>query len=36
MAGIRGFADPNVQINPKTNLPVWYQCVVSLPPFVWI
>jgi phospholipase C len=25
MAGVRGFADPNVQINPKNNLPIWYQ-----------
>ncbi|CAK7217215.1 hypothetical protein SCUCBS95973_003070 [Sporothrix curviconia] len=30
MAGIRGFADPNVQINPSNNLPIWYQPVSSL------
>lgn len=24
MAGVRGFNDPNVQINPDGN-PVWYQ-----------
>jgi phospholipase C len=28
MAGIRGFSDPNVQINPG-DLPVWYQPVNS-------
>ena len=28
MAGIRGFSDPNVQIN-SGNLPVWYQLVNS-------
>lgn len=26
MAGVRGFNDPNVQINPD-GLPVWYQSV---------
>ena len=28
MAGVRGFADPNVQINPSNNLPIWYQYVL--------
>lgn len=26
MAGVRGFNDPNVQVNPD-GLPVWYQLV---------
>jgi hypothetical protein len=26
MAGVRGFSDPNVQVNPD-GLPVWYQSV---------
>lgn len=26
MAGVRGFNDPNVQVNPD-GLPVWYQSV---------
>lgn len=26
MAGVRGFKDPNVQVNPD-GLPVWYQSV---------
>ncbi|ERT01358.1 hypothetical protein HMPREF1624_02603 [Sporothrix schenckii ATCC 58251] len=30
MAGVRGFADPNVQINPTNNLPIWYQPVSTL------
>lgn len=32
MAGVRGFSDPNIQINPKTSdpnsgKPIWYQDV---------
>lgn len=30
MAGVRGFADPNVQINPANNLSIWYQPVSTL------
>lgn len=28
MAGIRGFNDPNVQVNPD-GLPVWFQCAMT-------
>lgn len=34
MAGVRGFADPNVQMNPSNNKSIWYQYAPSLSPFL--
>ena len=30
MAGVRGFADPNVQMNPSSNKSIWYQYALSI------